>query len=821
MLPIKESKPKASTFTLNPRITSIISFFVLVFIGFFIIKQQHSISEQKEKLEMQKILHIVQRNIEHIIQNGYTVTLTLAQTVNKEGVPEDFDSVSKKLLENNKNINVVQLVPDGVIKYIYPTKGNEAAIGLNLFTTDYTRDEAYKAISRKDIYFAGPLNLVQGGKAIVGRLPVYRNGKFWGFSAVIIKLDNLLQDSGLVNFNNKGYYAQLSKINPQTGREEFFLDNPTSFQNSITETINMSEGNWKVYLVKESDASAFVSLYPTIILWTIFCIFSTILLYFLLKKPSELQKVIVNQDEQISKNENELQAIFDNAALGIAVIDVATRKFIKVNLQLCKILESPEAYLENTTIHEFVHPEDTASLENSLLELKSGNLTRFSATKKLTSRSQKLIWANIAVSPMWHTHEEPTSYVVVLEDITEKKKAAEQLKESESRFKSLFEDSPIPLQEEDLSEVQKELQSLQICDLPSTKIYRYFKTNPDQLYNCVSKIRIINVNKETLKLKSAGSKQELLNRFNDLIASNSQNSLIKQLIAICKNQTSFSGETRILTIRKEQKDVQIKWYVVPGYESNYKRVFVSTEDITERKNAVRELKSSHKILIERNKRLLEFSYIISHNLRSHTSNIQTIIANLSFTDTEEERHELLVLLKEVSDSLDETIHNLNEITSIRTNLDVSREPLKMYDLIEKTIAILSSKIKKTNAVINNKIKPDLIINYNAAYLESILLNLISNAIKYAHEERNPEVTITAKYYRGNLRLYVSDNGIGIDLKKHGQKIFGMYKTFTNRPDSKGIGLFITKNQIETMGGKIEVESELNVGTTFKVYFDEA
>lgn len=66
-------------------------------------------------------------------------------------------------------------------------------------------------------------------------------------------------------------------------------------------------------------------------------------------------------------------------------------------------------------------------------------------------------------------------------------------------------------------------------------------------------------------------------------------------------------------------------------------------------------------------------------------------------------------------------------------------------------------------------------------------------------------------------LEISDNGIGIDMKVNGSKLFGLFKTFTHNPDSKGVGLFISKNQIESMGGRVTVESELNKGTTFKIY----
>ncbi|WP_281765096.1 ATP-binding protein [Neptunitalea lumnitzerae] len=799
---------------------SFLCFLVLVIIGFIIIRQEHIIAEENEKLEMQKMLNVVERNIEQILQNSYVTTLSLSQAVDNNGQVHDFESIAKQLLNKNKNIDVVQLVPDGVIKYIYPLEGNEAALGLNLFTTAHTKHEAEQTIERNDIYFAGPLELVQGGRAVVGRLPIYKNDKFWGFSAVIVSFKNILENSGLSNFNINGYSVQLSKINPVTQKVDYFLDGPTNLENSIKETIKLSQGNWQLHLVKEKKYTILKSLYPTIILWAIFCVGSTILLYYLIKHPSELQKVIINQDQLISKNEIELQAIFDNAALGIAVVDIEKRIFIKANHQLCKMLECKLDYLEHNKVHNFVQDKDDQHFENLLLKLKKGDLNKFSATKKLISKNNTIVWVNIAVSPMWHKGEKPTSYISVIEDITEKRRSSDLLKESESRFKSLFDDSTVPLTEEDFSEVKKELEKAQITHLPSTKIYRYLKAHPDLIAQCVCKTNIIAANKEMVGLFEATCKLELIEHFKKLATTKGPHFLIKLLVTICKGEVSFSGETEIETLKGNKKEVLIKWYVVPGFEKSYKRVFVSTEDITERKNVVRELKKSHNTLIERNKRLLDFSYIISHNLRSHTSNIQTIITNLEYVESQEEQNELLDLLKNVSNSLDETIHNLNEITSIRTNVNITTELLDVHEYTEKTISVLKSKIQKEGAIVINKIKPETRILYNPAYLESILLNLISNALKYKHQDRTPEITIYTETFNGNLRLTVQDNGIGIDLKKHGDKIFGMYKTFTKRPDSKGIGLYITKNQIEVMGGHIEVQSEVNVGSIFKVFFNE-
>ena len=107
-----------------------------------------------------------------------------------------------------------------------------------------------------------------------------------------------------------------------------------------------------------------------------------------------------------------------------------------------------------------------------------------------------------------------------------------------------------------------------------------------------------------------------------------------------------------------------------------------------------------------------------------------------------------------------------------------------------------------------------------AYLESIILNLMTNAVKYGHPMRAPKITIEASKEGNGIVLSVTDNGLGIDLDRYGDKIFGMYKTFHNNKDARGLGLYIIKNQIEAMDGYITVESSVNKGSVFKVFFNE-
>ena len=144
--------------------------------------------------------------------------------------------------------------------------------------------------------------------------------------------------------------------------------------------------------------------------------------------------------------------------------------------------------------------------------------------------------------------------------------------------------------------------------------------------------------------------------------------------------------------------------------------------------------------------------------------------------------------------------------------------INLYDSIADTIQNMHSILFNSNVAIINTIDKDVTVLALAAYLESILLNLMTNAVKYRSEDRDPIIKISTEIKGDYIVLSIEDNGIGIDLKKNGFKIFGMYKTFHNNKDARGIGLFITKNQVEAINGKIEVASKENIGTTFKVYF---
>tara|TARA_R110002049_G_scaffold308552_1_gene512890 strand:- start:948 stop:3929 length:2982 start_codon:yes stop_codon:yes gene_type:complete len=223
-------------------------------------------------------------------------------------------------------------------------------------------------------------------------------------------------------------------------------------------------------------------------------------------------------------------------------------------------------------------------------------------------------------------------------------------------------------------------------------------------------------------------------------------------------------------------------------------------------------------LTEHNNRLINFAHIVSHNLRSHTSNISMLLDLALQQDPNIINNDYYRNIKVVSDNMNETIYQLNEIVEINSKVSSTLTSQNLSENVQRALTTVDSLVRKNNAKLELELNGEINVLAVPAYLESIILNLITNAIKYKSPDRPVVLKIKSGMEGDFAFLSIADNGLGIDLDRHGSKLFGMYKTFHSHPEARGIGLFISKNQIEAMGGHIEVESEMGKGTTFTTYF---
>ncbi|MBQ0788573.1 MAG: PAS domain S-box protein [Oceanihabitans sp.] len=244
---------------------------------------------------------------------------------------------------------------------------------------------------------------------------------------------------------------------------------------------------------------------------------------------------------------------------------------------------------------------------------------------------------------------------------------------------------------------------------------------------------------------------------------------------------------------------------------------VNIIDITKSKAINKKVESLLQTTKSQNTRLQNFAHIVSHNLRSHSGNLKMLLELMQEEIPESTENDFFPLISEAVNKLSETIQNLNEVADINTKKKQELESNNLLDFTNNALGTFRAEILDTNAKINIDINNQIEVLAIPAYLDSILLNFLSNAIKYKKEDSIPVININAEKINNYIKINIEDNGLGINLDLHKDKIFGLYKTFHHHVDARGLGLYITKNQIDAMDGKVEVTSKVNNGTTFSIY----
>ena len=269
-------------------------------------------------------------------------------------------------------------------------------------------------------------------------------------------------------------------------------------------------------------------------------------------------------------------------------------------------------------------------------------------------------------------------------------------------------------------------------------------------------------------------------------------------------------------------DGSLGWFEL-SIQSVSEGVLVLSSDITKQKEV--EMKLAEKLnernrmiaqITEQKKQLEDFCQIIAHNLRAPLSNLLLLSDMIKESKTLKEKQLYLDKQKPIIVFLHEMFEELVEALQVRMDSLIKLNQINLEKCTKRAIALLQGEVLKSGAVITSDFSKANTITYPKKYIDSIIFNLLSNAIKFRSPERTPTINIRSYKKDGYTYLQVKDNGLGIDLKKYGDKLFKLRKTFHNHPDAKGFGLFITKAQVEAMKGKIIAKSDPGKGSTFTI-----
>lgn len=482
--------------------------------------------------------------------------------------------------------------------------------------------------------------------------------------------------------------------------------------------------------------------------------------------------------DALRESEEQYRSLFENMNEGFALCEMIYEKGKAVDFKYLKVNKAFESItgLKNPIgkkVSELIPGVEKVNQEEIAL------LSRVCETGTPERFETKVEGLNVWLSSSVFSPGKGL-FVSMFQNITEKKLAAIAIESSEKRFKAIAE------------------QSL-------TGIYIFNKEKFLYVNNQFASIFGYTVNEVLSTLKPID------------VVSISQSKAANELISKGVNNKLTALHD---VIEGKKKDGTTIWIEVHGSTMELEGEVLITGtmlDISERVRSELSMKELLETTTNQNSRLKDFSFITSHNIRSSVSNI------LGLTDLlmhDPSNAEYLRMLRTSTEKMDATIRNINEL--IHFENDLGEKDKVAYNILHSVNNILAQNnqvIKEQELDIKTNVEKDLSVRCIPAYLDSILQNLVTNAIKYGTTEDSNIIEIKGQKIDNKIELQVKDYGRGLDLDRFRDKLFKIGNRFHSFSEGQGLGLYMSKRQIEAMGGSIEVESQPGKGATFKVYFN--
>lgn len=518
--------------------------------------------------------------------------------------------------------------------------------------------------------------------------------------------------------------------------------------------------------------------------------------YILKDRLQRLPSALLNAIDKVSaENDKEryYKEIVTQEKRFRALIENLSEAIVLINENWQIIYQSPSAtkitgYATNEVLHKnifsFFRKSDAAEAEKLFKQAFSIPQVPIHASYQMISKAGKHIWMEGTITNLLND-ESVKAFILNYRDVSERKISEKLLQKSEANLKTIYNNTSV---------------SYILLD---------------------KKFKVLSFNDVTQHVFKGQFEKKIAegHDFISLLHNKSREHFDKELQKVL-TEKKVDFETSF-----QNPDAGLTWLCISilqvSSEGQVLGFIISAENITSRKNTELEREKMTADIIQHNKNLEQFAYIISHNLRSPVANIIGL-SNMIHNTPDMSKEDFMRCMDGLELSvkkLDDTIIDLNYILQVRREVNEQKETVKFSSLVKDIKTSINNLIVKENINIITRFEEVNEFFTIKSYLNSIFYNLISNAIKYRHPQRRAVIEISSKLENDKLFLSFKDNGMGIDLEAHKEKIFGLYKKFHPQIEGKGMGLYLVKTQVEILGGTIDVHSVVDKGSEFIIEFE--
>lgn len=523
-------------------------------------------------------------------------------------------------------------------------------------------------------------------------------------------------------------------------------------------------------------------------------------------------------EQERLEREGKLRLLFDHSPVGICTVDLLGN-FVTTNPAYEQMLGYSKEELRELSFFDVTHPDyrpKNKALFQNMFSLES---TGFKIEKKYIRNDGDEIDVSVNATAVIDDEGKTKFGTAFVEDITERRKAEKELNLSNRRYQTLFQNSPIPLWEEDFTEVYQYLDTLREQGVRDFR--KHSETDPSFLEKCSQKVKILDVNQEVLKLHGANTKKDILGNLNKIFTDKSFETFKEEIISLSKGAFNFESEGEVKTLSGEKKSIFIKM-ILNREQGDLTKALIATVDITNRKKMEDQIQQSQKM-----ESIGNLAGGIAHDFNNLLFPIigmsEMLLEDLPEDSLEyENANEIFHAGKRAGDLV-------KQILAFSRQSEHKMTPVRVQNVLKEVLKLCRSTIP-SNIEIHEDIQQNCgLVMADSTQIHQISMNLITNAF-HAVEEKNgtidvklKEITLkrnelpNSKLQPGQfIRLSISDNGIGMSQNTI-FKIFEPYFTTKKQGKGTGLGLSVVYGIVKEHDGDIKVYSEMGKGTTFNIY----